>query len=102
MARPSRIRQPTGTNTWVDQTFDWTSTNGDSTRATNVTSASTSRANNFNNQLLTISFTLPTTYAPPTDNEWWQIALHVRQAPSVTDRTTWSVSIVGDPVHLVG
>ena len=56
---------------------------------------------NFTGELVTISFTLPTTYAPPVDNEWWQIAYKF-YGSGVSDRTTWSVSIIGDPVHLVG
>jgi Putative Flp pilus-assembly TadE/G-like len=94
-----RIRRPTGTNTWTDQTFDWKATNGTSDTATTLIDVG---ANDFNGQLLTISFALPTTYAPPSDNNWWQIAYTFDSQKSVTDRTTWSVSIIGDPVHLVG
>jgi Flp pilus assembly protein TadG len=92
-----KIRKPTGSNTWVDQTFDWKASGGNS--GTGVTAIDVSGG--YNNQLLTITFSLPTTYNPPTDNEWWQIAYTFASA-NVTDRTTWSVSIVGDPVHLVG
>ncbi|MBV9953090.1 MAG: Tad domain-containing protein [Acidimicrobiia bacterium] len=101
------IRKPTGTNTWTNQTFDWTSTNATYPGATNVSSIDVT-GTKFNGQLLTISFTLPTTYAPPSDNDWWQIAYKfggtdARGNPiTVSDRTTWSVSILGDPVHLVG
>jgi hypothetical protein len=31
---------------------------------------------------------------------WWKIRYTVAGSP--TDRTTWSVRIIGDPVHLVG
>ncbi len=93
-----KIRRPTASNTWTDQTFNWSSTGGES--GSNVSSIPVS-SYNFNNELLTISFTLPTNYNPPTDNEWWQIA-YTFASSSVTDRTTWSVNIVGDPVHLVG
>jgi hypothetical protein len=101
-----KIRKPTGTNTWVDQTFDWKATSDDpktnGTSGTGVTSiALNDTTMNFTGELVTISFTLPTTYAPPTDNEWWQIAYTFRDN-DVSDRTTWSVSIIGDPVHLVG
>ncbi len=30
---------------------------------------------------------------------WWKVRYTAGSAP--TDRTTWSVNIVGDPVHLV-
>ncbi|MFI5393696.1 MAG: hypothetical protein ACHQY1_08170, partial [Myxococcota bacterium] len=96
-----RVRRPTGTNTWTNQTFDWTSTNGTRPGASNATSIDVT-GTVFTNHMITISFTLPTTYAPPTDNEWWQIGYTFSGTVPVTDRTTWSVSIVGDPVHLVG
>ena len=38
-------------------------------------------------------------YAPPTNNDWWQIRYTF--SGTVTDRTTWSARIIGDPVHLV-
>jgi hypothetical protein len=95
-----RIRKPTGTNTWADQTFDWTSDLSTRPGANGVTSIDVS-GSAFSNHMITITFTLPTTYAPPSDNEWWQIA-YTFGTGTVTDRTTWSVSIVGDPVHLVG
>jgi hypothetical protein len=100
------IRKPTGTNTWTNQTFDWTSTNSAYPGANGVTSIDVT-GTKFNSQLLTISFTLPTTYAPPSDNDWWQIAYtfgtdSLGRPVTVSDRTTWTVSILGDPVHLVG
>lgn len=39
-------------------------------------------------------------YDPPASNSWWKIKYSFNSG-SVTDRTTWSVSIIGDPVHLV-
>ena len=71
--RPARTPGPTRPSTGPP-------TNGTRPGATNATSIDVT-ATDFNGRLLTISFTLPTTYAPPTDNEWWQIALHLRQAP---------------------
>jgi hypothetical protein len=94
-----RIKRPTGTNTWVDQNFNW---------ATSVCSAGASGTNvsnipigtfNLNGCLITIEFTLSSTYAPPTDNEWWRIRYSYNDA--ATDRTTWSVTILGDPVHII-
>jgi hypothetical protein len=98
-----KIRKPIGTNSWTDQTFDWTSDNSNRPGANGVTSIDVSQtgSNSFTGHMITISFTLPTNYTPPTDNEWWQIQ-YAFQGSNVSDRTTWSVSIQGDPVHLVG
>jgi Flp pilus assembly protein TadG len=96
-----KIRKPTGTNTWTDQTFDWTSDNSSYPGANGVTSIDVT-GTKFTGHLITISFTLSTTYSPPSDNEWWQIAYAFQSGVTVSDRTTWSVSILGDPVHLVG
>ena len=94
-----RIKRPTGTNSWVDQNFNW---------STSVCSAGESGSNvsnidvdsfNLNGCLITIEFTLASNYSPPTDNEWWRIRYSYNT--SATDRTTWSVTILGDPVHII-
>jgi Putative Flp pilus-assembly TadE/G-like len=65
----------------------------------------------YNGRLLSIELTVPTNYgcAPvPSspcvetalpDDGWWKIRYTTSGA--VTDRTTWSVQLLGDPVHLV-
>ena len=42
-------------------------------------------------------------YAPPANNRWWKIYYEFNNParPNVTDRTTWTARIIGDPVHLV-
>jgi hypothetical protein len=94
-----RIKRPIGTNSWTDETFSWSTTGcsggGSGTNVTNINVASF----NFNGCLVTIEYTLPTTYSPPTDNSWWRIRYNY--APGATDRTTWSVNILGDPVHII-
>jgi hypothetical protein len=92
-----RIQRPTGTNTWAFETFDWSSSGGASG---NDVSSIDVAGNNFNANLLTITIELPATYAPPSDNQWWRIYYQFASA-NVTDRTTWSVSVEGNPVHLV-
>jgi hypothetical protein len=102
-----KIRKPTGANSWADQTFSWKATNNrpndvNGTSGNNVDKIDLNNSTmDFNGELITISFTLPTDYNPPATNPWWQIA-YTFDSSNVTDRTTWSVSIVGDPVHLVG
>lgn len=65
----------------------------------------------YNGRLLSVELTVPTNYgcaplpispcnevAPP-DDGWWKI--RYTTAGAVSDRTTWSVQLLGDPVHLV-
>jgi hypothetical protein len=96
-AQELRIQRPTGTNTWTEQAFDWYSDCSGCT-GTNVTSIPVS-SYNFNNRLVTIEIQLPANYTPPADNAWWRI--YYLYGSNATDRTTWSVNILGDPVHLV-
>jgi hypothetical protein len=49
---------------------------------------------------MALDIALPDNYATVYGaNEWWKIKYTLDATP--TDRTTWSVSIIGDPVHLV-
>jgi len=90
-----RIRRPTGCSTWAYQTFDWTdgSNSGTGVDRINITSFS------FNNRSVDISFRLPTTYSPALCNQWYQVEYAF--SPGASDRTTWSLEILGDPVHLI-
>lgn len=96
------ILQPTGANTWGNKTFSWTSYDEGSTTAvasgTNVTQVSVT-GNVFNGRLLRIRINLDN-YSPPASNKWWRIK-YTFGSGSVTDRTTWSAKVIGDPVHLV-
>lgn len=97
-----RVKKPSTSTAWVDQTFSYSSScqSGPGNAGTNVT-----RIYNggsvlpFNSCLITIEFTLPATYTPPTNNAWWRI--YYAYNSGATDRTTWSVNILGDPVHLI-
>jgi hypothetical protein len=53
----------------------------------------------FNGNLVNITYEL-TGYSPPADNNWWKIR-YKTGGSAPTDRTTWSVNVVGDPVHLI-
>jgi hypothetical protein len=60
--------------------------------------ASTSK---YNDRTVTLNIPLPTNYTAKYGNKvWWKIR-YKTSSSSVTDRTTWSVKILGDPVHLV-
>ena len=65
----------------------------------------------YNGRLLSIELTVPTNYgcaavpgpcqeAPLPDDGWWKIR-YTTSGVAVSDRTTWSVQLLGDPVHLV-
>lgn len=64
----------------------------------------------YNGRMLSMEIDVPTTYgcvpsispcqeAPLTDDGWWKI--RYTTAGAVSDRSTWSVQLLGDPVHLV-
>jgi hypothetical protein len=55
----------------------------------------------YNDRRITLDVQLPSDYAARYGaRKWWRIRYRT-STTSVTDRTTWSVRIVGDPVHLV-
>lgn len=90
------IMRPTGTNSWTPQTVTWTSEGASPSSGSGASIDVTN--SRFNGKLVKITVDL-TGYNPPTDNNWWQIRYTF--AGTVTDRTTWSARILGDPVHLV-
>jgi hypothetical protein len=94
-----QIMKPSGTNgnTWTPATFSWKANTEPASSGTNVTTLDVT-GNRFNGKLVEITIDLAG-YAPPTNNDWWQIKYSFSGA--VTDRTTWSARIIGDPVHLV-
>ena len=61
-----------------------------------MTSGSTAK---FNDQMLTITIPLDSTYGTTLWNKgWWQVEYNVASA---NDLTTWAVDVLGNPVHLV-
>jgi hypothetical protein len=98
-----RILAPTGANTWAPRTFDYTSSYGGPGGAAGPSGTGVSAINvsafNFNHHLITITFTLPTAWNPPATNSWFKI--EYTYGASSTDRTTWAVRVLGDPVHLI-
>ena len=55
----------------------------------------------YNDRRMILDIRLPANYTTVYGTKvWWQIRYTV--GTSASDRTTWSVNIVGDPVHLVG
>ncbi|MEZ5183703.1 MAG: pilus assembly protein TadG-related protein [Acidimicrobiales bacterium] len=95
------IMRPTGTNgnTWTPATFSWTgAARSGATSGTNVSSIDVT-SSRFNGRTIQITVDL-SGYSPPSNNRWWQIRYTFGDG-EVTDRTTWSARIIGDPVHLV-
>ncbi len=92
------IMRPTGTNgnTWTPASFSWKADG-----ATPASGSGTSldvTAQRFNGKLVEVNVDL-NGYNPPSNNRWWQIRYTF--SGDVTDRTTWSARVTGDPVHLV-
>jgi hypothetical protein len=55
----------------------------------------------YNDRYLTVDIPLPANYSTVYGGKvWWKVK-YTTSASAVTDRTTWSVNIVGDPVHLL-
>jgi hypothetical protein len=103
-----KIRVPTATG-FVYPTFTFTST-GSSCGAptsggpTTTLTTSSSSCNFYNNQWVTISVPIASTYNAPTPPGepgpgWWKIEYVT--AGTGQDITTWEVNIRGNPVHLI-
>lgn len=104
-----KIRLPTTTG-FVYPSFTFSSTGsscGAPTSGGPVTSLRTSDASGcryYNNQWLTISVPIPSTYTAPTPPGepgpgWWKIEYGTLGTGQ--DITTWEVNIRGNPVHLI-
>lgn len=107
-----RIRSPDG-NTYNYATFDYQA-DGSCNSGISDTCAGTGRtsirtavggSSSFDNSVVTISVSLPLAYgsgglrpSPEREDGWWKIEYQVGAA---NDTTTWEVSIVENPVHLV-
>ncbi len=53
----------------------------------------------FNDRLVEVNVDIPVDYAA-NDAGWWSIRYDFGTG-TVTDRTTWTIDVIGDPVHLV-
>lgn len=91
-----RILRPNGANSWAEASFRWTVDGGASGGPTTSLDVTGSK---FDGKTVRVAVEL-TGYSPPSNNRWWKIRYNFGSG-KVTDRTTWSVNITGDPVHLV-
>ena len=53
----------------------------------------------FNDRMVEVNLDVPVDYAAD-DAGWWSIRYDFGSG-TVTDRTTWTIDVIGDPVHLV-
>ncbi|MEZ5230467.1 MAG: hypothetical protein R2710_28505, partial [Acidimicrobiales bacterium] len=54
----------------------------------------------FNNQTVRIRLTIPANSGCVSGDCWWRIRYQPKSGVAVTDRTVWSVRVLGDPVRL--
>ncbi|HEV8144117.1 MAG TPA: hypothetical protein VGQ77_14750, partial [Methylomirabilota bacterium] len=103
-----KILVPTTTG-YSYATFTWTATGssgGAPTSGGPTTSLTTSSSttNFYNNQWVTITVPIPTSYTGPTPPGepgpgWWKIEYNT--LGTGVDVTTWEVNVRGNPVHLI-
>ena len=55
----------------------------------------------YNDKLVGLLIDIPTSYNPDAAAGWWQVRYKAGTDVTLTDRTTWSVRVVGGSVHLV-
>jgi len=53
----------------------------------------------YNDRFILITTTIPSGAALSANGGWYQVQ-YTFNGSAITDRTTWSVNIIGDPVHL--
>ena len=98
-----RILQPSGAG-WARKSMTWRSYVNESSTVDRSGSGDTIDVTGdiFNGRRLVIEIDL-TDYDPLSTNQWWKIEYEFNNParPNVTDRTTWTARIEGDPVHLV-
>ena len=83
------------TTTWPETT----NSGSDSCGASSVPCLDVTNSR-FQDQWIVVTAQLPSTYTCGSQC-WWKVRYTPRTGVSVTDRTTWSVRVVGGPVHLV-
>ncbi len=55
----------------------------------------------YNDKLVGLVIDVPSSYSPSPTEGWWQVRYTAGGDTTLTDRTTWSVRVVGGSVHLV-
>ena len=102
------ILQPTAAS-WTASTMSYTAARGNTNAAmcdaltgTGVTSVQTSNGSTgtYNGCWLTMRVVVPANYAAY-QNGWWKIRYTMNGSGTSNDVTTWTVRILGNPVHLV-
>jgi hypothetical protein len=93
-----QILDPNGTPTAFVATDEGVD---DKTPATSLASSTTLDVSNgtYNGHYVQLSIPLPANYGTSYSQFWWKIQ-YTFNSGSVTDRTTWGVQVLGNPVHL--
>jgi hypothetical protein len=106
-----QILIPTSDTTWSPTSFKYTASQGTSngSRAacgsltgsgTEVETNVGATAGTFNGCWLVLRAVIPSSYTAPADG-WWKIRYNMTGSGTSNDVTTWTVNIIGNPVHLV-
>jgi hypothetical protein len=98
-----KFEQP-GATGYSDASFSWTASGGGSGNNVTQLQVASGGASLFDNQIITIVIPLAATYTAPTPPGepgpgWWKVLYNVTGAGN--DTATWSVTIRGNPVHLI-
>ena len=70
------------------------------TGTANEVTTNTGGTSRFNGCWLTIRAVIPDDYTAPQDG-WWKIRYIMTGDDTSFDVTTWTVNIIGNPVHLI-
>jgi hypothetical protein len=106
-----QILIPTSDTTWTATPFTYTATQGTTNSGRAACSSLTgsvsqvetnagATSGTFNGCWLVLRAVIPTTYTAPAEG-WWKIRYNMTGTGTSNDVTTWTVNIVGNPVHLV-
>jgi hypothetical protein len=103
-----RILDPAGNAVNFDYFTDPAGYSGTNTSTLSVSGTGThpyghrSSNSKFNDRKVTLMTTLPATFPASwgTAGYWWKIRYNFTSG-AVTDRTTWGVTVTGQPVHLL-
>ncbi len=95
-----QVLDPTGTAQSFVATDEGTDDNTPGTPSSPETQLDVTNSK-YNGHYVQLAISLPTSYgtSPALSQFWWQIK-YVFSSGTVTDRTTWGVRVLGNPVHL--
>ncbi|MBV8690291.1 MAG: hypothetical protein JOY57_01425 [Actinobacteria bacterium] len=100
-ATPVTINAPTGGCSGTASASSGLDVSGTGTVAWGTSgSPKVSSTSKYSDRTVTLQLSVPTTVWASSTGNWWKIQYQTGSG-TVTDRTTWGVSILGAPVHLI-